>query len=329
MPKPRSAQVSVDVTPYYHCVSRCVRRAFLCGLDRLTGTSYEHRRAWLEQRLLRLGQVFCIDVCAYAVMTNHYHAVLHINRQSQAALTMTEVLQRWSSLFNGNTLVCRYLQGELLDEAQLKVVEELADLWRQRLGNLSWFMRVLNEAIAREANAEDQCTGRFWEGRFKSQALLDEQALFACMAYVDLNPVRAKMAATPETSDHTSIKKRIDHLRQTSNQYQIPSQPHALFPFVGSPRQPMPQGLPFKLVDYLELLDWTGRSLYKDKRGVIVSRTPQMLTRLNIAAPNWLHSTQHFEDLFKIWAGTTTSIKAACRRMGYLRLPSVGMALAR
>jgi REP element-mobilizing transposase RayT len=300
----------------------------LCGLDRLTGTSYEHRRDWLEQRLLRLGQIFCIDVCAYAVMTNHYHAVLHINRQCQADLTITEVLQRWSSLFNGNTLVCQYLQGERLGDAQLKVIEELAGLWRQRLGDLSWFMRVLNEAIAREANAEDQCTGRFWEGRFKSQALLDEQALFACMAYVDLNPIRAKMAATLETSDHTSIKKRMDHLRQTSNQHQKPSQPQVLFPFVGSPRQPMQQGLPFKLVDYLELLDWTGRSIRQGKRGVIDDPIPNLLERLNIATPNWLNSARHFEDAFKLWAGTASSIRAVCSRLGYRRVPTLGMALS-
>ncbi|MFM2485193.1 hypothetical protein ABUE30_08975 [Celerinatantimonas yamalensis] len=140
----------------------------------------------------------------------------------------------------------------------------MSDQWRERLADLSWFMRALNESIAREANFEDRCTGRFWEERFKSQALLDEQALADCMAYVDLNPIRASMAQTPEQSEHTSAKKRIKDVQKTPTESTTPYQPTTLFPFVGNPREPMPQGLPFKLSDYLELLDWTGRIIRID-----------------------------------------------------------------
>jgi len=327
MPKPRNAQVSIAATPYYHCVSRCVRRAFLCGKDAQTGVDYEHRRGWIEKRILKLGQIFSIDVCAYAVMSNHYHIVLHLNESEQNTLSMNEVLTRWQSLYGGNQLIARYLREELMCDAELNAVHDISEQWRARLADLSWFMRALNESIAREANFEDHCTGRFWEGRFKSQALLDEQALAACMAYVDLNPVRASMAPTPEQSSHTSAQKRIKEVQKTPTNSDTPYQPVTLFPFVGNPREPMPQGLPFKLSDYLELLDWTGRIIRDDKHSAISANTPKILSRLNIETKNWLHSAQHFERSFKQFAGKLDSIKTACENLGYQRIPNLGALL--
>ncbi len=209
MPTPRKHQISLDATPYYHCTSRCVRRAFLCGLDPFSGKDYEHRRQWVEDRIVFLGEVFCIDVCAYAVMSNHHHLVLHINMPEALSLTDLEVCERWHKLYKGTLLTQRFLKGELLDEAQWQAVTAKLEHWRLERANISRFypkgtlISCLNEPIARMANTEGQCTGRFWESRFKSQALLDEKALAACMAYVGLNPVRAKMARTPEDSEHT------------------------------------------------------------------------------------------------------------------------------
>ncbi|MEJ2063345.1 MAG: hypothetical protein P8X74_08740 [Reinekea sp.] len=139
--------------------------------------------------------------------------------------------------------------------------------------------------------------------------MLDEQALAACLAYVDLNPVRAQMAETPEQSDYTSAQKRIQCAQQTESTQDHPNQPNTLFPFVGNPRQPMPEGLPFKLEDYLQLLDWTGRILRDDKRGAIFEKAPPILKRLNIDPKNWMYSTQHFEHSFKA--------KHACAQFEY------------
>ena len=191
MPKPRKAQISLQDTPYYHCVSRCVRHTFLCGVDKHTGHSYEHRRQWVEDRLLFLGSVFSIDICAFAVMSNHTHVVLHIDKEQALNWSELEVLERWHKLYSGTLLTQRFMHQPLRDDmskAELKMVSQIVDIYRQRLFDISWFMRCLNEYIARQANKEDNCTGRFWEGRFKCQALLDEAALMACMAYVDLNP---------------------------------------------------------------------------------------------------------------------------------------------
>ncbi len=131
-------------------------------------------------------------------------------------------------------------------------------------------MRVLNEDITRRANEGDNCTGRFWEGRFKSQASLDEAALAACLAYVDLNPIRAKITATPETSDYTNIKKRIDHAK-------IEKQPKSLLRFACIPRKHIPKGLPFELNSYIELVELTGKYNRADKRGYINEANPYSL----------------------------------------------------
>jgi REP element-mobilizing transposase RayT len=318
MPKPRKALVSLDATPYYHCVSRCVRRAFLCGMDTHSGKSYEHRRQWLKEKILSLSQVFALDVCAYAVMSNHYHVVLHVDAAKAKNWSVGEVIRRWHSLFAGHPLTHQFLVGAPLLKVEQKLVNELAEQWRSRLTDISWYMRCLNETIARQANEEDQCSGRFWEGRFKSQALLDEKALAACMAYVDLNPVRAGMAKTPEESDYTSLQERV----VVASEGEL-LQPPTLMPFVGNPRAEMPKGLPFRLADYLELVDWTGRALREDKRGAIAGNTPPILERLQVDPRYWLFMAQHFESRFKGLVGTAYTLKAACESLGYRRTPNL------
>ena len=269
MPEPRYRQVSIEDTPYYHCISRCVRRAFLCGSDPLTGYNFEHRRQWIVDRIKRVSSVFAVDLCAYAIMNNHYHIVVKINPAQVADWTDEEVAHRWMQIFSGPPLMQQFLTGTNLTECQLKCVAELFAIWRERLADLSWLMRCINEPIARMANREDHCTGSFWEGRFKSQALLDDRALLACMAYVDLNPIRAAMATTPEQSDYTSIQERIEY-----------PDSHGLAPF----SEQGSNALPFNLKDYLELVDWGGREVKRNKRGYIPASVPPILVRLNMNA---------------------------------------------
>jgi REP element-mobilizing transposase RayT len=324
MPKPRKTLIAVESTPYYHCVARCVRRAFLCGVDTLTGQNYEHRRAWLEDRLLELPKVLAIDIAAYAIMSNHYHVILHINTDRAKSWSDYEVVERWHQLFNGTVLSQKYLKNEGdLSKVEMLVFQETIDEWRSRLLDISWFMRILNEAVAREANAEDGCTGRFWEGRFKSQALLDEAALMACMAYVDLNPIRAKMAATPEKSDHPSIKKRCEKAEESSNPNHINQQEKSLYPFVGNPKQNQPEGIQMKLSDYLELVDSTGRVLRKDKRGAISAGAEKILDRLDVDEDQWLEMTTNFEGCFSSFVGGESSLRMACENLHYQRPPGL------
>lgn len=315
MPKARKYQVSLDVTPYYHCVSRCVRRAFLCGVDIITRKSYEHRRQWVEDRILFLTQVFAIDVCAFAIMSNHYHVLLHVNQAKSGDWSDREVCQRWHKLFHGTELTQLYIEKKSLSRAEMKAVDATILEWRQRLSNVSWFMRLINEPIARQANLEDECTGKFWEARFKSQALCDEKALAACMTYIDLNPIRAKEADTLESSDYTSIKLRTEALRCEK------MQPHSLAKFVGNLREPMPDGLPFSLEDYLELVDWTGRVIRDDKIGAIAADTPSILDRLDINQKQWIYFSTRFESRFKSFVGSVQSLRKALDKLGYKRTP--------
>lgn len=207
MALPRSKYVLEGQEGVYHCFSRCVRRAFLYGFDKHTRRDYSHRKAWIVDRLRLLASIFAVEVCAFAIMANHYHTILRTRPDIVARWSDLEVATRWLKLFprHGG------LMGISMEE-QIRALslcpERIATL-RKRLSSLSWFMGRLNEYIARASNKEDKVKGRFWESRFKCQVLLDEAAIAACMVYVDLNPVRAALARTPEESDFTSIQERI------------------------------------------------------------------------------------------------------------------------
>ena len=212
---PRKLLVDSTVPSFYHCISRCVRRAFLCGEE------YEHRRQWLEKRLAELLSIFAIRSCAYAIMSNHLHLILKIDPALARSLSDVEVARRWVKLYSKTTERIRRnagggRKGEEAVELHIQnlsankaVIDEL----RQRLCDLGWFHKLLKEPIARRANEEDGCTGHFWEGRFKSYRLLDQGALLACTVYVDLNPWRARLVTALKDSAFTSLLQRMKVLQ--------------------------------------------------------------------------------------------------------------------
>ena len=314
MTRARYSQVSLDSTSYYHCICRCVRRAFLCGQDHYSGQDYEHRRQWVVDRLAVLGEVFAIDLCAYAVMSNHYHVVLRINQKKALSWSDQEVAERWMQLFNGPLIVKRWLKGETESAETLKALE-IVQTWRERLYDLGWFMKCLNEYLARKANEEDCCKGRFWESRYKCQALLDEKAVLQCMAYVDLNPVRAAMAETPEESDYTSIQQRSESVMSTSEDNLKPT----LLPMVAANTAEAEDDdtvCRFRLMDYLELVDSTGRAVRDDKRGAISAHAAGVLDRLGIDEKAWLAHMKPKQQRKPIALGALDKLKEYAQMTG-------------
>jgi REP element-mobilizing transposase RayT len=318
---PRKSLISLQDTPYYHVVARCVRRAWLWGFDAYAGRDYSHRKVWVLQRLTQLANVFAIDLCAYAVMSNHYHLVLRVDRARAQAWSRDEVIKRWTRLFGLPTLIERWQEGTA-GRAEHAAAEREIECWRLRLTDISWYMRCLNEHLARRANAEDECTGRFWEGRFKSQALLDEAGLLTAMAYVDLNPVRAGIAATPEESPFTSIYARIQQLRsarRSSSQLTRPVRAvRATAPDVLPFRDaslPRHAALPMTFADYLQLLDWTGR-LVRNKKHAIDRRLPSIIGRLNIDPDAWRQTMRPAGNLFGRALGQVDQLRSHAHRLG-------------
>jgi hypothetical protein len=314
MTRPRSHIAPPNAAGAFHCVQRCVRRAFLCGLDRYTGQSFEHRKTWIEDRIQLVGGCFAVAIDAYAVMSNHLHLVLRIDPREAAHWDDEEVAARWVRLFPPRG------HGDSAAEAKrqrlLANPERLATL-RLRLGSLSWLMRCLVEPIARRANREDACKGRFWEGRYKCQALCDDRAVLAAMAYVDLNPIRAGMADRLDTSEYTSVAKRMTQLKAEHAQASSP-----LKPIAGNLRP----AVDITTAEYLQILDWTGRQLAPGKRGRISQHVPDIVKIFDHDAKHWTTRVAAFGGGWYRIVGSAQDLMAWAERLGQPWLKGIRLA---
>jgi len=329
--------VDAEAVGVYHCMARCVRRAFLCGFDPYSGKDYDHRKSWIQNRLQELSGAFGLDVFAYAVMSNHLHVVVRNRPDVVADWSAKDVARRWLTIFpkqrQADGSPVRPAAGDI---AAITADDQRVAELRRRLADISWFMKSLNEFVARWANREDGCKGRFWEGRFKCQRLLDESAVLACMAYVDLNPVRAKIAESLEDSEFTSVYDRImarracERVRQidlqtragapvTQRQAELvdaerdrASQDHWLVSLNGvdSPFHGLTEG------DYLRVLDWTGRQLHAGKPGAIAADVLPNLESLAINTEQWLKTVQRYGSLFHRVAGRVDNMLRSAEQAG-------------
>lgn len=295
MPTARSLQVDLNTTAYYHCYTRCVRRAKLFWKNE-KGDTCLNRRDLIVARLKKLADVFSIQICAYAIMQNHYHLVVHVNQQQALDWSDAEIQARIQKISPK--------QGK-------NPTPEMLITWRERFHNISWFMRCLNEFIARIANKEDDVSGHFWESRFRSQALVDEGALLACMAYVDLNPIRATQAQTLETSEHTSIQERLKTYVDDK------PEPSHLIPCQSTSETIHQQVLPFSRKDYIALVQWTGEHMRDDKKGYLAKdNIPSIVETVGLNPSYWLKTVQYYNTPYQHIAGPLSALRNWAAKIG-------------
>ncbi len=306
-----------------HCTNRCVRQAFLCGYDRATGRDYGHRKIWMEDRLEFLARWFAIDVLGYAILDNHFHVILRNRPDVVREWSDEKVARHWLMLCPCRKNKKRMPMTPKNDEIRALVCNQRRLLRiRERLSDVSWLMKMLNERIARLANEEEGITGRFWNGRFHMTRLCDTVSILACLVYVDLNVIRAALADTPEESRHTSAKRRIDRYRAgapIAEDWLSPleldeSLPPGSMLSRGGRRCSDKGVLPLTLQDYLMLLDWTGRQKRPDKAGAIPADLKPIITRLGLQPTAWIKVTMAFGSLFYRVAGSSQTLATEAQR---------------
>jgi hypothetical protein len=346
----------------YHLTSRIVSRRFLMGEDELTGRDFSHRKGWVEIRAKQLAQVFMIDLLGYAIMDNHLHNTLRNRPDLAKQLSDREVVRR-SLMIHPAWMP----ETEELEEPPKEMIDKLVkdkayvEQSRERLSDISWYMKCLKEVISRRANAEEGVSGCFWEGRFKMSRMLDSMAVLLCSLYVDLNEVRAQKAATPEASHNSSIGKRIEvfvatygdeteaKLRQPVNAEPEQREPEPApawlspvyegapnstasvtlteeSPAVGQARASNSGFLSCTLAQYINLCDFTGRLFRPDKRGQIAADLPEIGVRLMQNAETLKKVLSNFQRLFPRACGSPKEMEEEAAKRGLRSLRGISLA---
>jgi hypothetical protein len=337
----RAHLIDPSVTRWYHCITRCVRRAFLLG----EGEGSEDRKTWIDRRLRELSEIFSISVAGFSVMDNHLHVLVRLDPQVAAGWSDEEVVRRWGRLFPPRDQSRQPLPvSQAWVEDRLKHPDWVATA-RARLQSLSWFMKCLKEPLSRMVNRHEKVRGAFFEGRFKSVAILDDEALLAVCVYIDLNPVAAGIAEVPETSEHTSIKERVAHVEAAGRTEDLKAARKGsvagseaaagleesiwLCPIedrrrLGSWREGMLEG--FSLGSYLLLVDYTGR-LFREGKATISREVTEILERIGTAAETWqarLEKLRSGRLLGRFFAASRRRLRAVAERLGLRRAVNLG-----
>ena len=267
-------------------------------------------------------------------MHNHFHVVLHVDPDAVHDLSDEEVAKRWLTAFPGR--LKHDDSPEVADMLTLSITgrpERVAEL-RNRLGSLSWFMKALNEPIARRANREDNCKGKFWESRFKCQALLENHAVLSCIAYVDLNPARAAICDTLVESDHTTIQRRLREREGLINKIKSGTSvlDRPLKPVAGLDADAL---LAMTETSYIELVQWTGEQARSDKRGKLKPLTdgkraaPADICQVADHSKQWVRQVQGTESIYYRAIGSAEALMAKAEKLGQVWMKGVASEVAK
>ena len=303
----------------YHVTTRCVRQAFLLGDDYQTGHSNHQRKRWIEEWFQSLTDVMLIEICAYAVMDNHTHSILRNRPDLLENMDDVEIAKRLVRLYPG--FQCLQALPEEADAERVReLLSDLDELHRRKylLTDISIFMARWEEAVARRANKVEDKKGRFWEGRFHCQKLLDTASILAATIYVELNPLRANIVELPEYSQYTSLVKRLKLVHLASG--------HSMEHLMDSDKleeqailkedvenQSSPklvtnvlvceQFLPFGRHKYLKVLDYVSRRKRLGKSSTTAT-AEKLLVRLGVEPDRWRKTASTFEESYRLFAGS-------------------------
>jgi hypothetical protein len=335
----RTDLVDSSITRWYHCIIHCARRAPLLG----EGPS--DRKAWIEDRLQALAEMFAVSVGGFSVLDNQIQLLVRLDPDVARGWSDEDVVRRWARLYPPRDKA-RKLVPVSSDwvRAQQKDSASVAQA-RLRLQNIGWFMKSLKEPLARLANREEKTRGVFFEGRFKSVGILDPQSLVASSVSIDLSAVAAAVAEVPVASARTSLMARINHFKVQGRAQDLKAArtgkapgPAAIArleqkfwlcpiedrPRHGSAREGMLKDV--SLGNYLVLTDYTGR-LFREGNPIVPRDVATILDRIGISEDHWkarLEKLSQGHLMGRFFATSRERLRDVASELGLKRVPNLG-----
>ncbi len=301
-----------SVSGFFHCTNRSVRRTVLCNKNDVNNNHYFHYKDWIEKKILELSNSFSVSLYAYAVMDSHYHIVLQLNSQSAIDWTEEQVAENWLRAFPGQLDDPNYAKQRILKKLAILTNKDKLQLYRQRLGSVSWFLKCINESVENRNREENQVNWDLPGQESSYSPLLDTVSIISCMTYVDLNPVREKITEKIHTSSHTSIKKRISSIKQ---KYPIAVQAYLDGSVQALTNKKYATPLSISLQNYIELVDWTGSLINKVNTIPTQDNINEFLCTHNLLEKKWFNRTMGFSNHYCELVGIIEQLISKLRQL--------------